>query len=123
MSSADHKVLAVMNDLFFSVQIMDAAKKLGLTVEFLKDKETVLEKVKDRPSLVIFDLNYAAADPLDLIRRIKADAATADVRTFGFISHVQIEIKRQAEESGCDTVVARSVFAKTLPDILRRHTA
>jgi hypothetical protein len=34
---------------------------------------------------------------------------------------VQTELKLQAQQSGCDMVVARSVFAQNLPDILKRH--
>jgi len=110
-----------MTDLFFSVQIIDAAKRLGLTAEFVKDRETFLRKVKEKPVLVIFDLNCAAAGPADLIRYIKSDPDTKDIPTLGFVPHVQIQLKAEAQAAGCDTVVARSVFAQTLPDILRRY--
>jgi len=121
MPTEAKKILAVMTDLFFSVKINDMAKKLGMTVEFLKDKETVLEKVRSRPSVVIFDLNYAAADPVSVIRQIKSDPETKRVSTIGFVSHVQTDLKLAAQESGCDMVVARSVFAQNLPVILKRH--
>ncbi|HVW83671.1 MAG TPA: hypothetical protein VHB50_03285 [Bryobacteraceae bacterium] len=121
MPLQDKKILAVMSDLFFSVKINDIAKKLGMTVQFLKDKETVLEKIKEKPSVVIFDLNYDAADPIGLIQAIKSDPETKRVSTIGFVSHVQTDLKMKAQESGCDMVVARSVFAQNLPTILRRH--
>jgi hypothetical protein len=35
---------------------------------------------------------------------------------------VQTDLKRKAQETGCDTVVARSVFAQNLPAILERFT-
>jgi CheY-like chemotaxis protein len=121
MTVQPRKILAVMTDLFFSAKIHDMAKKFGMSVEFLKDKATVLEKVKEKPSLVILDLNYDAAEPLELIRTIKGDPETKRVSTIGFVSHVQTELKLQAQESGCDMVVARSVFAQNLPVILKRH--
>src|SRR5580704_5366199 len=95
------KILAVMTDLFFSAKIHDMAKKLGMSVEFLKDKAVVLEKVKEKPSLVIFDLNCDAAEPLEIIRTMKNDPATKRVSTIGFVSHVQTDLKMQAQESGC----------------------
>jgi len=110
-----------MTDLFFSAKIMDTARKFGMVVEFVKDKSVVLDKVKEKPSLVIFDLNCDAAEPLELIRAIKADPATRRVSTIGFVSHVQTELKLSAQEIGCDMVVARSVFAQNLPMILKRH--
>ena len=121
MPVSEKKILAVMTDLFFSVKIMDIAKKLGMSVEFLKDKESVLEKVKARPAVVIFDLNYESVDPIGIIRAIKADPATKRVSTIGFVAHVQTELKLTAQDAGCDMVVARSVFAQNLPMILKRH--
>ncbi len=112
------KLLAVMSDLFFSVKINDAAKKLGMSAEFVKDKTLALQKIKAKPPMIILDLNCDAADPLDLIARIKADPETAGIAMIGFISHVQVELRQKAQAAGCDTVVARSVFAQNLPAML-----
>jgi CheY-like chemotaxis protein len=112
------KILGVMSDLFFTVKILDAAKKLGLTAEFVKEKSRAMEKAKDRPAMIILDLNCDAADPLGLIAALKADPATASIPMLGFISHVQVQTKQKAEAAGCDNVVARSVFAEKLPELL-----
>ena len=101
-----------MNDLFFSAKINDSARRLGLTAEFVKDRTIALEKIKANPALVIFDLNCATADPLELIR------AAAGIPTIGFISHVQTELRQKAVESGCSVVVARSAFAQNLDAML-----
>lgn len=121
MPIQSRKILAVMTDLFFSAKILDTARKVGMTVEFLKDKAAVLDKVKEKPALVIFDLNCDAAEPLTVIRAMKADPETKRISTIGFVSHVQTELKLEAQDSGCDMVVARSVFAQNLPQILKRH--
>jgi CheY-like chemotaxis protein len=115
------KILAVMSDLFFSVKINDAAKKFGMTAEFVKDKALALEKAKAQPPLIIIDLNCAAADPLDIIARLKADPATADITMIGFVSHVQAQLKQDAQHNGCDIVVARSAFAQNLEEIVARY--
>jgi len=112
------KILGVMSDLFFTVKIIDAAKKVGLAAEFVKEKSRALEKAKDGPAMIILDLNCDAADPLGVIAAIKADPATAAIPMLGFISHVQVLRKQQAEQAGCDRVVARSVFAEKLPELL-----
>lgn len=39
----------------------------------------------------------------------------------GFISHVQTQLRHDAEVAGCDTVVARSSFAQNLNTILERY--
>jgi CheY-like chemotaxis protein len=117
------KILVVMSDLFFSVKINDAAKKLGRGVEFVKDEAVAREKIKAGPALAIFDLNCASVDPIELIRLMKSDPATARIRTIGFVSHVQTEIRQKAVESGCDAVVARSAFAQNLTAMLESYLA
>ena len=112
-------VVVVMADLFFSATIIGIAKKLGMTVQLVTDRAKVLECARTQPAAVIFDLNYAAADPVGLIREIRADAETKDIPVIGFVSHVQVELKQRALEAGCDPVLARSVFAQRLPEILK----
>jgi len=60
----------VLSDLFFSVKLADAAKRAGLALEFVRDGNEVLEKARLKPALIVFDLNFDAAGPLDLISRL-----------------------------------------------------
>src|ERR1700745_508635 len=101
------RVLAVVNDLFFSVKITDAAKRSGMELEFVKDSAEVLEKAKTRPSLIILALNFEAVEPLDLIGRLKTASDTRGISLIGYLSHIQGELKQQAQEAGCDMVLAR----------------
>jgi len=121
MPTQDKKILAVMTDLFFSAKIIDIARKFAMPVKFVKDKESLLEELKTKPSVVIFDLNYEAIDPVSMIREIKTNPETKRISTIAFVAHVQNELKMSAQESGCDMVMARSVFAQNLPTILKRH--
>jgi PleD family two-component response regulator len=123
MQKQDNKtVLAVVNDLFFSVKITDAAKRAGMPVEFIKDEKEVIAKAKTRPTLIIFDLNFADVQPLKLISELKTGADFKGISVIGYLSHVQAELKMQAQEAGCDMVMARSAFSQNLPQILKRHS-
>ncbi len=116
------KVLAVLQDLFFTVKIHEAAKRAGLPVEFVKSEKDALDKASgERPVLIILDLNFADVDALRLIRTLKAEEATKKIGLIGYLSHIQGELKQQAQEAGCDTVLARSAFSQNLPQILKRH--
>ena len=115
------RVLAVVNDLFFSVKITDAAKRSGMELEFVKDSNTVIEKAKTQPSLIIFDLNFDAVAPLDLIGRLKTGEDTRGISLIGYLSHIQGELKLQAQEAGCDMVMARSAFSQNMSQIFKRH--
>jgi len=116
------RVLAVLSDLFFSVKLTEAAKRNGLAIEFIKQASEVLERAKDgHPSLIVFDLNFEDAEPLKLISRLKSESGTKGISLIGYLSHVQGELKMQAQEAGCDMVMARSAFSQNLPQIFKRH--
>ena len=116
------KALAVLEDLFFTVKINESAKRAGLPIEFLKSEIDALTKAKEAPSVILLDLNYAAINPLHLIAQLKASPETKSVPLIGYVSHVQGELKRQAQAAGCDMVLARSAFSQNLLQILKRHS-
>ena len=118
-----NRVLAAVSDLFFSVKLTEAAKRAGLALEFVKEPKELLEKaLSSRPSLIIFDLNFEALQPLKLIGKLKAKAETKGISLIGYLSHIQVELKQQAQEAGCDMVLARSAFSQNLPLIFKRHS-
>ncbi len=116
------KVLAVVSDLFFSVKLTDAAKRSGLSLEFVKEPKDLLVKAQEKPSLIIFDLNMESAEPLKLIAKLKGKSETKGISLIGYLSHIQAELKQQAQEAGCDMVLARSAFSQNLPQIFKRHS-
>ena len=121
MVQGKRKVVAVVDDLLFTVKISDMAKRTGLLVEFVKSAPDVVEAAKSNPLLIIIDLNTHALDPIETIRSLKADPQTKGVSLLGYVSHVHGELKQQAHDAGCDMVMARSAFSQNLPMILKRH--
>lgn len=115
------RVLAVVNDLFFSVKLSEAAKRNGLILEFVKEGQLVLEKAEGKPSLIIFDLNFDAVEPLKLIAELKGRPVTKSISLIGYLSHVQVDLKQAAQQAGCDMVMARSAFSQNMPQIFKRH--
>jgi len=116
------KILAVVDDLLFTVKINDAAKRIGLEVEFLKSEKDLLDKVRDeKPMLVILDLNANSIQPVHAIEKLKGNAAVKGISIIGFVSHVQGELKQKAQDAGANMVMARSAFSQNLQQILRRH--
>ena len=117
------KILAVVEDLLFTVKISDAAKRAGLEVEFVKSERDVVEKAtSEKPLLIILDLNFSALQPLKLISKLKGNAETKQISVIGYLSHVQGELKQQAQDAGANIVMARSAFSQNLQQILKRHS-
>ena len=121
MTVKKKKILAVLEDLFFTVKINESAKRAGLAIEFVKSEPDAIAGARTKPALIIIDLNSRSVDPLQLIGRLKSDAETKAISLLGYVSHVQGELKQQAQDAGCDMVLARSAFSQNLLQILKRH--
>lgn len=113
------RVLAAVEDLLFKSKISGTADSLDVRVSFPRSPRKLLDTLRESPpELLILDLNSARFEPLKLLQTINSDEALADVRTLGFLSHVQKDLAVAAREAGCDRIMARSAFTKNLPEIL-----
>ncbi len=123
--NAPTRIFCFIEDLFFLAKIQETARKLGVKVEFVKgDKEVVTRILElpegERPALLVFDLNNLNAKPLALIPKFKTKFKKS-VSIVGFLSHLQGDLKMKGTEAGCDTVMPRSAFSQSLPNLLRRY--
>ena len=118
----DHLViLAILDDLLFTSKMRATAKHIGATLSVAKSRESALAEMRaSAPALVILDLNNPRTDPLGIVAEMKGDPALAGIATVGFVSHVQTELIDAARKAGVGDVMARSMFAERLPQILAR---
>lgn len=113
-------LLAVVDDLFFSVQITDMAKRAGWPVRYTRNLADTLAQAAESPRMVLVDLNLKGVDTVDLIRRLRGTHPALPIAAY--VSHVQVELRRAAEEAGASPVLARSAFAAKVPALLRDVT-
>ena len=113
------RVISAVEDLLFRSKISETADQLGVEATFPRNPRKLLAAVEESPpDLLILDLNSARFGPLEILRTVKSASNTANVKTVGFLSHVQKDLAVAAKEAGCDRVVARSAFTRDLPKIL-----
>ena len=105
------KIAALVDDLFFSTKISSAAKQLGTEVVFCRSAEAMPSDA----ARICVDLNASSFDAITEIKKVRA-ASQAPV--LAFFSHVQVELKRKAEEAGATEVMPRSTFVQRLPELL-----
>lgn len=116
-------VIAVVDDLFFASKIRGTGEQVGVTVRFARTADALAEAARrDQPSLIICDLHSEKIDPNELAKRLKADEQLNSIPLLGFFSHVQVELKQQAEQAGFDRVLPRSAFNAQLIQILKGET-
>lgn len=116
------KVVAVLDDLMFTVKINEAAKRLGFQMIFVKTEKDVYEQAKLKPALIILDLNCTAVPMLKVAQKLKSDPEYKGISVIAYLSHVQVDLKQEAQNAGLDMVMARSAFSTNLPQILKRHS-
>jgi ActR/RegA family two-component response regulator len=119
--SNQKKLVAVLRDLLFTVKIQEAAKRAGFEVILAQSQEEALKQAKNRPAVIILDLNDTGSEPLDTIEKLKSDDETRNISLVGYVSHVQADLIKAAQERGCDVVMARSAFSQNLHKILSRY--
>jgi CheY-like chemotaxis protein len=117
-------VVAVIDDLFFVSKLEETAKQVGAELHVMRAADFRAESLRDaQPALAVFDLNAASANPVELIRQLKADAELKGIPVVAFLSHVQVDLQRAAQQAGADQVLPRSKFTAQLADIFRRAAA
>ena len=125
MEKGERRFLAAVQDIFFAAKITAAAKRVGVTVDFIREEEKLLQAAASSPSVVIIDLNNSGLHWAELVRKLKAapsQSAPPDVQIIAYLSHVQRDLMREAQKAGCDLVLPRSVFSQQLDDLLRQHS-
>lgn len=112
-------ILVAVDDMLFSSKIRTVAKQAGVEIAFARTPSEILEQARAaKPTMILFDLNSAKADPIATVTTIKNDPELRSIRTVGFVSHVHTDVIQAARDAGVDEVMARSAFAGNLADIL-----
>lgn len=118
-SPVARRVVAAVEDLLFRSKIGETASALGIEASFPRSPKKLEDMLQtSSPDLLILDLNSSRFEPLKLLQTVKGDERTQDLKTVGFLSHVQKDLAVAAREAGCDRVMARSAFTKDLPRVL-----
>ena len=115
-------VVAAVDDFFFASKLREAARQTGAELVFPATIEEVIAlTAKHGARVVLLDLNAESYSRIEAVRALKRDPRTRGAQTIGYLSHVMTELKKEAEEAGCDRVLARSAFVKLLPSILKEQ--
>ncbi|MCY4188374.1 MAG: hypothetical protein OXD30_07800 [Bryobacterales bacterium] len=111
-------VLAAIPDLLFGSKVSGTAAQLGIPVRFAGTRQALLDGARDRPALIVVDLEAAAVDPLGVVGELRSLAPSAGTRLVAFASHVRQAALRQAREAGYDDVLTRGALSAGLPALL-----
>ncbi len=108
-------VVACVEDLFFRSKIDATARHLNVPVRFTDAAGLAAACREPGTVAALVELSDGAVDAVAAMRTSGPDGALPVV---GFLSHVDRELGRRAEAAGVTTVMPRSQFAETLPELL-----
>lgn len=102
-----------ISDMIFRSRVENELLNLELNGKFVKSIDEVEELTNE--SIAIFDL--AESDALEVLKVFREKYS--QVKTLGYLPHVNEGLKEQAVQAGCGRVMARFEFVKNLPEILQ----
>jgi hypothetical protein len=105
------RVAALAPDLFFASKIQETLSAAGHVVDVRPTVAAAMEAGR-HADVVIADLHVEELDPASF------SAELAGKRLLGFYSHVDVEVKENAERAGFDLVVPRSRMAREMPELV-----
>ena len=109
------RVVAFIPDLLFGSNVLGALQAAGHEVVLVGDTDA-LERASSGVEVLVVDLTFDAANRIGLKR-------PQGVRTLGFYSHVEAEVREAAERAGFDLVVPRSRMAREGAALVERLSA
>jgi CheY-like chemotaxis protein len=94
------RVVAFIPDLLFGSNVVGALQAAGHEVQLVSDPADAADRIA-RSDVLVVDLTADAAERI-------AQVGTPCVPTLAFYSHVEPDVRAQAEAAGFDLVVPRS---------------
>jgi CheY-like chemotaxis protein len=77
--------------------------------------ETVAAIARQRPALILMDMQMPGIDGFELTGRLKADAATADIPIVAVTSFAMSGDKERALAAGCNGYIPKPIDTRSLP--------
>jgi len=113
-------ILALVNDLFFTLKIGDTAKSIGFPIDFVGGSEEFLDRFRNTcPALVIADLTLDGVDLAGLFDQLAAVADQATLPILGYTTHA--DWKRTGPlHDRCTKVVTKDALSRSLADLIRQ---
>ncbi len=113
--------VAILDDLFFTAKIREAARLLGVELTVVRDPSVLHQGPP--PLVLLLDLDSKRVDPfsaLDVVRH-RPDGGK-DCPAIAFATSVGKDLTARAQAAGVNQLLERGEFTEKLPEILRSVT-
>jgi hypothetical protein len=109
------RVVAFIPDLLFGSNVLGALSAAGHETVLVSDQDGLRRELEGAQALVV-DLTADAGERIALVIGVPHEA----VKTLAFYSHVEADVRAQAEQAGFELVIPRSRMAREGAALLTR---
>jgi hypothetical protein len=109
------RIVAFIPDLLFGSNVLGALGAAGHETVLVGDQEGLRRELPGADALVV-DLTADVGERIALVSATPHDG----VKTLGFYSHVEVDVRVQAEQAGLDLVIPRSRMAREGASVVTR---
>jgi CheY-like chemotaxis protein len=116
------RVLVVEDNKTNRYMIAFLLEKSGYTVIVARDGETGVDlAIKEKPDLIIMDIQLPNINGLEAIRRIRASEADGNIPIIVLTSYAMAGDKGKALEAGCTGYIEKPIKPETFMDQIERY--
>jgi len=124
MTEHPGRVLVVDDDEFIRRLIGINLELEGFEVHQAADGEEALRQASQvRPDVMVLDVMMPRLDGIEVARRLRADAATSNIRLVLVSARAQAVDVRRGEDSGVDAYITKPFEPDQLVSVVRRLAA
>lgn len=124
MTQHPGRVLVVDDDEFIRRLIGINLELEGFEVHQAADGEEALRQASQvRPDVMVLDVMMPRLDGIEVARRLRADAATSNIRLVLVSARAQAVDVRRGEDSGMDAYITKPFEPDQLVSVVRRLAA
>jgi hypothetical protein len=109
------RIVAFIPDLLFGSNVLGALQAAGHDPVLVSDAPSLVRELDGAQALIV-DLTADAGERLEDLQAVPHHA----IKTLAFYSHVEANVRAQAEQAGFDLVVPRSRMAREGPSLVAR---
>ena len=111
--------LICFENLLLGNQLANRLQDLGYRVFTIHDAKTLEEDAKrEKPLLLIVDLDATRGEACDAIRRVKKNPDTAHLPVLAFSTRKEKKVREAAQAAGADLVAGQQAILEQLPRLL-----
>lgn len=118
MNESNQNAAIIVDDMFFAAKINAAAREAECGTVRVRTLDQLASLSPNTISVVIIDLNSDRVPANEAIAFFRSNNSWQNVPIVAFVSHVQTDLIRQAQNAGCNYVLPRSAFSQLLPRIV-----